>query len=387
WGWMLIDMGAPAKWFYYAKEWHVLPESWLYGLAFVIQFSHARGAFLNGEYSLTGWVHFFPYAFLVKSTPPFLLVVAGTILAAARTTVQRLGRDGWRGWLLAARPLTPLAALFAVYWFTSLTSHLNIGHRHILPTYPVLFIAAGYLGSWLDRRRWLAGALILGLLGWHAAESWRIRPHYLAYFNFFAGGPANGWRHLVDSSLDWGQDLPGLSQWLKRNNSGPNRAPVFLSYFGTGDPRYEGIRATLLPQLPPVGPERAWYALTGGVYCVSATMLQQAYGAVRGEWSLQNEKEYQQYRRTEPAMLAFQNDPARRAEMLRDQTAAEWRAAWKRYDELRFARLCYYLRARKPDAVIGYSILVYRLTDDEVDAAVYRRYSDWLGAMEKLPAR
>jgi len=34
-----------------------------------------------------------------------------------------------------------------------------------------------------------------------------VAPHYLAYFNELAGGPANGFKELADSNLDWGQDL------------------------------------------------------------------------------------------------------------------------------------------------------------------------------------
>ena len=91
-------------------------------------------------------------------------------------------------------------------------------------------------------------------------------------FNQIVGGSANGWRHLVDSSLDWGQDLPGLAQWLERNNPGPSRASVFLAYFGTGDPRHEGMVVHTLSRLPRLGPEQPGEALTGGIYCVSATM-------------------------------------------------------------------------------------------------------------------
>lgn len=387
WSQILAGLDVLGPWIVFFRDHHLLPQAWLYGLTHVIQFSAERGAFLNGEYSLTGWVQFFPYTFLVKSTLPFLLLIVGTVVTVGRAATQRLLRDGRYGLLQSLRPLTPLVVLFALYWFASLTTHLNIGHRHILPTYPVLFIAAGCLGAWLDRRHWLAGGLILGLLGWHVAESSRIRPHYLAYFNPLAGGPANGWRHLVDSSLDWGQDLPGLAHWLEQNNAGPNRAPVFLSYFGAGDPSHEGIVAEALPRLPRLGPDRPWRALSGGLYCISATMLQQVYGPVRGEWTLENEQEYQQFHRTEGELLAFQNDPARRTELLRETKEAQWAAAWKRYELLRFARLCYYLRARQPDAMIGYSIFVYRLTPAEVDAALNRRYSDWLEAVERAGQR
>src|SRR6185436_4040357 len=213
---------------------HVLREAWLYGLTFVLQFSRARGAFMSGDYSITGWVSFFPWAFTIKSTLPFLLIVIVGMTAALRASA----RQRFLVVLEKLRPLTPLAVLFAVYWATSLTSHLNIGHRHILPTYPVLFIAAGWLARTIDLRRPIAMMGLLLLVGWHVGESMVARPNYLAYFNEIVGGSRNGWRHLVDSSLDWGQDLPGLKRWLDEN---AKDAPVYLSYFGTGEPFYYGI--------------------------------------------------------------------------------------------------------------------------------------------------
>ena len=45
----------------------------------------------------------------------------------------------------------------------------------------------------------------------------RVHPNYLAYFNEAAGGPAQGWRWLVDSNVDWGQELPGLKRYMDTN--------------------------------------------------------------------------------------------------------------------------------------------------------------------------
>lgn len=375
WGWMLQDMGWPRAVFIKLREWRALPDAFLYGSAFVLQFSKARGAFLNGDYGLTGWVSFFPYAFLVKTTPAFLLLLAVGVVASGR----RLCAAGATAALARLRPLTPLLGLFAVYWLTSLTSHLNIGHRHILPTYPVLFICAGWFGRWLDWRRPLLLALVVALGAWHAVESFRIRPHYLAYFNAFAGGPANGWRHLVDSSLDWGQDLPGLKTWIEAH--APHEK-IFLSYFGTGDPRHEGIAATMLPTLPEIGASRPppWQSVTGGVYCVSATMLQQVYSPVRGEWTLALEAEFQKFR---APLLDYQRERAIGQEFSQGASAEFWTTAWKRYELLRFARLCYYLRVRPAEANIGYSILVFRLSDREVAAATAGSIGEWSALIER----
>jgi hypothetical protein len=375
WGWMLNGIGFPAKVIWWLKEWRVLPEAWLYGLTFVLQFSRARGAFMSGDYSITGWVSFFPWAFTIKSTLPFLLIVMVGIAAALRVSArQRLIVA-----LEKLRPLTPLAVLFAMYWATSLASHLNIGHRHILPTYPVLFIAAGWLTRAIDLRRPVAAAGLVLLFGWHIGESLVARPHYLAYFNEIVGGSRNGWRHLVDSSLDWGQDLPGLKRWLDANARGEK---VFLSYFGAGDPAYEGIRATMLPTLPEVGEPRKWHALTPGIYALGATMLQHVYSKVRGDWTAPLEKEFQELRRLEPTFLAYQNDPAQRVALLRDVPAANWETGWKRYEQLRFARLCHYLRVREADASIGHSMLVYRLSAAEITGAAGGSIQQWRDLIE-----
>ncbi|MBL9200736.1 MAG: glycosyltransferase family 39 protein [Opitutaceae bacterium] len=375
WDWILPGMGAAGSVITALRDWRVLPEAWLYGLTFVLQFSKARGAFMAGDYSVTGWVTFFPYAFAIKTTLPLLLLLAGGAIAGGFNAIRKK--------LSALRPLLPLAALFGVYWATSIMSNLNIGHRHILPTYPVLFIAAGWLGRCLTVRRPIALVCIAGLALWHAGESLRARPHYLAYFNQLVGGSENGWRHLVDSSLDWGQDLPGLKRWLDQNTRGEK---VFLSYFGTGDPAYEGIRCTLLPILPEVSAPRRWHALEPGIYAVSATMLQHVYATHRGDWTLENEKDYQMLRATEADLLAFQNDPPRRATFLRDVPEEKWIAAWKLYEQLRFARLCHWLRVRPADDAIGHSIRIYRVDAADLRAAVGGDLREWSALIQRSAA-
>ncbi len=380
WAWVLANLGPTGRVIDLARTLRLLPEAFLYGFAFVLEFAQQRGAFLSSDYSIHGWVRFFPFAFLVKTPVPLLLLLTG--LLARGLGLARAGVAGWKRLRELAWKPAPLLVLFVVYWIISLTSHLNIGHRHILPTYPVLFILLGAFGSWLDWKRPLALVLVAALGLWYGVESWRIRPHYLAYFNQLVGGPANGYRHLVDSSLDWGQDLPGLAAWLRENNRAP-RAPVYLSYFGTGDPRYEGIVATRLPTLPKIPPPRPWYWLEPGIYAVSATMLQQVYSSVRGPWTLEHEAEYQRLRQLDQMFHLYKSEPRRRVELQREVSAAQWQAAWERYDLLRFARMCHYMRARRPDAVIGYSIFVYRLTGAEIAAATAGSVPAWSAALER----
>lgn len=376
WEWIFTGLGWQRHVIMALRDWHALPEAFLYGFTFVLQFAKQRGAFLNGDYSVTGWVGFFPYAFLVKNTLPSLTLLLVGAMALVRAGGKNLGTR--------LRPWTPLLALFVVYWITSLTSHLNIGDRHILPTYPVLFIAAGAFGAWLDSRRPLAALLVGALALWHVGEAWRARPNYLAYFNPIAGGPDNAWRHLVDSSLDWGQDLPALKTWVDAHAPGEK---VFLSYFGTGDAAYEGLRVIPLRTLPDVGPHRPVAPLAPGIYAISATMLQQVYSPVRGDWTLDYEKEFQSLRALEPQLIAYQNSGARRAELVRDATPQKWESGWWRYDWLRLARLCHYLRVRPPEANINGSILVYRLSAEEIHDAAGGTLRDWHALIERTVTR
>ena len=327
---------------------HVLPEGWIYGLAHVDRYSRWRPAFFMGEYRTTGWVSFFPVAFLLKTTLPALalLGIAGLALLGRRPATARRGRLGYR--------LVPLLVLAVVYGGYALTIHLNIGHRHILPLYPVLYIGAGAVVLGFRQR---AVALVTAiLLTGHIAASVAIRPDYLAYFNPLLGGPAHAYQHLVDSSLDWGQDLPGLKRWLEAHAHGEN---IYLSYFGSGSPAAEGIQATRLADGNfDLGSRAVAPPMLGGVYCISATMFQQPYTLVRHGWTPDHERRYAELRTWSNAWHAGR-DPLPREEAIPRLIELE---------HLRFGRLCAGLHERRPDAEVGYSILIFRLTDAEVHA-------------------
>ena len=364
------------------RDLRLLPEAYLHGFEFTYYNAQARDAFLNGERSTAGWWSFFPFAFAVKTTLPLLLLLLGGAFFGARSLLRdataratRLRRQLWS--------VAPLLVLFGIYWAFAVTSHLNIGHRHILPTYPVLFVLLGAFGPALEWRQPAVFALVGALAFWHAGESLRIRPHYLAYFNQLVGGPENGYRHLVDSSLDWGQELPGLSRWLAENNPGPQRQPVYLAYFGTGDPAYEGLHAAplLWQTYPPAGP---WKRPEPGLYCVSATLLQEVYTVVSPKWDVWRERHYQRLRLTadelilqDPSVPAALRPPQAPPRSARQQLAAE------RFSILRFARLCQYLRIRKPDAVIGHAMFIFRLDRREVDPVIHGSAGDLAAAVER----
>jgi hypothetical protein len=353
----------------------LLPEAYLFGFAHVYRNSQLRAAFLNGGYSLTGWRSFFPYTFLAK-TPWVVFLVVVLALAAALTKMRlALKESGAALWKVLAPALcrtAPLWVFLAVYWAAVICSRLNIGHRHIMPVYPPMFILAGAAAYWVTARERLVRAALIAALVIGAAECALAWPDYIPYFNAVAGGSKNGYRHLVDSSLDWGQDLPGLKQRLVRHNLDGNAgAPVYFAYFGSGSPRYEHIPGKQLPGFPDMERDASIWPLTGGIYCISATALQQVYSGVQGRWSDRYERNYQQRLRDFDRFMKVKDDPFALEALMTKEGKDYWKASLSTFDILRMARLCAFLRQREPDDEVHDSILIYRLTDEDASKAVY----------------
>ncbi len=256
------------SWFEIARG-RVLPEAWVWGFLHFLKHAESRPAFLLGQYSETGWWYYFPVTLGLKTPAALLVLLAVSLWLAVR-------RPG---------PLRVECALWlpvVVFLGLSMTRKINIGHRHLLPIYPFLFVAAGRCASLAWRRsadgrrtqRPLAAALLAGLALWYAFSVMNVHPHYLAYFNELAGGPRQGYRSLVDSSLDWGQDLPGLAAWMEKN-AVPR---VKLLYFGTADPTAYGVSCDRLPGYQPPPPSTLVRVVKpGDLVAISATHLQGLY--------------------------------------------------------------------------------------------------------------
>jgi hypothetical protein len=195
-----------------------------------------------------------------------------------------------------------------------------------------------------------------------------VRPNYLAYFNQLASGPADGYKHLADSSLDWGQDLPALKQWLDSQGlqqAGANG--VYLSYFGTARPEYYGIRATPLAGFIDRRPPQPPVPLGGGVYCVSATVLDVIS---RMFYKPEYETDYQAAVKNLAIFARASEDEHAWSALMRQTGEQYWRDLFAQFDQLRTGRLVAFLRRRQPDATIGYSILIYRVSDGDVSSAL-----------------
>ncbi len=242
----------------------VVPAApYVQGVGRVLNFaSGGRSGYLLGQISTEGWWYYFPVAFAVK-TP--LATLLGFIIATV-VALRRPDRDD-------LFVLLPPLAFFLVFT----TARLNLGYRHLLPMLPFLAVHVGRLAprGWRlakppYNRHYLSVVLAAAL----AFSTLSIYPHFLAYFNPIGGGPQNGWRILLDSNVDWGQDLKGLRDWMERENVDHVR----LSWFGSARPEVYGISYDLLPGVPygffesgnpPFNPGQP----EPGIYVISVTNL------------------------------------------------------------------------------------------------------------------
>lgn len=227
------------------------------------------GVYFAGEYSETGKWYFMPGALAIKLPIPLILLA----LAMLVSLFVRAPSGG--EWLLLLMVALVLGAF-------SYLSNINVGVRYVLPIVPALHILAARLLSVLPTRKRVVQGVLVVLAGWYAVGTLRAYPHYLAYFNEIVGGSRNGYRYLVDSNLDWGQDLGLFARYLRQK--GVDRIP--LAYFGSADARYYGINYDYLPSvgLAPNQPDQKWWYEYGpdepivverpvGRMAISATLL------------------------------------------------------------------------------------------------------------------
>ena len=345
-------------------ETNILPACYMEGLS--SQMNYSILGFLCGTFYPHGTVWFFPVAFLIKTPIGTLCLFLAALVALVYWRSLSAERPVFYAGNVTPCPsvyeLSPLLILGGVYALVCLSSSLNIGHRHMMPIYPALFVLAGANIIWLHCSRLFVRMGPVLLLFFAIVESLAVRPHYLAFFNQFVGGPRNGYRYLISSSLDWGQDLPGLKKWLEENISAGD-TKVYLAYSGTGSPDYYGIRSTRLPDCFSSHSVQA-VSFQAGVYCISATNL---HGVPKTPL-------YEKERRDVTAEVmrwnATANKPEMRQALIKEKSLDYWNACIQELKVFQYFQLCDYFQQREPDDEVGYSILIYRVTNQEVQNAL-----------------
>ncbi len=258
-GWLLV--AAFVFLLVYRFNWQTL------SLDFTWQREHqlqGRLGFLLGEFA-KGWWYYFPLILAIK-TP------LSTLFLFLLSVGLFLWRRSWQWQTLW--PLLLGAGIFAA----SMLSRVNIGYRYLLPMLAPMAVflgqlaQPGYLRSRLGQVS--AAAAVLLTLG----VSLAAHPHYLAYFNRLAGGPDNAWRIVVDSNIDWGQDLHGLARYMDEEGYDY----VNANWLGTAPLEAYGINGRTVLGWPAAkeDPLYDWFypaRPAPGFYAFSVTQLQGLY--------------------------------------------------------------------------------------------------------------
>lgn len=248
-------------------------------------------AYFLGTVSASGSRWYFPVLYLLKEP----LALHALTLIALWYSARKLWRSGRRNlrarllaWIHSHFVETSALLFIALYWAISIRSPLNIGIRHVLPTFPFIYLLVSIkISEWLyaheisNPQNWLDWLktiyqlyikalpkyfLVTLLFFWLIIDTLIVFPHFMGYYNRLAGGPKNGYLIAVDSNYDWGQDLKRLRDYVAEQNIDK----IAIDYFGGGSPRYY-LGDKFEPWNSSKGPWHGWLA-------VSATFRQGAFG-------------------------------------------------------------------------------------------------------------
>ena len=204
--------------------------------------------YLAGTWSKTGWWYYYLYGLAIKLPLGTWVLLGIAALARAFLPPRVRFRDEF----------TLLVPPLAIFGFVSSQTGMNEHVRYVLPVLPFFYIWIGRLGPALHPalagmgsgtkqiaapigetlRPMYGGGLAALSLAWAVSSSLLTVPHSLAYFNESVGGRHNGWRYLVSSNSDWGQDLIYLERFIQ---SHPEAEGMPVAYYGPFEPPDVGL--------------------------------------------------------------------------------------------------------------------------------------------------
>ncbi|MCP6718545.1 MAG: glycosyltransferase family 39 protein [Patescibacteria group bacterium] len=249
---------------------------YLLGLVMAVQRTgQGNTAYFMNMISNTGWWYYFPVVYLLKVPLSFHILALVSFLL----TLLVVKKPFWIDIINRTKECISenftafsMTLFLIIYWLTSITGNLNIGVRHVLPVFPFTYILVsiglikGFEKIGSEKLKNALNFTIIALVGWYALSSVNVYPHYLSYFNEIKGGTDNGYKYVVDSNYDWGQDLKRLTQYINENNI----EKMKIDYFGGGNVDYYlGDNWERLDSSQ--GPQEGWLA-------ISLTLLQGGRG-------------------------------------------------------------------------------------------------------------
>jgi hypothetical protein len=283
-----------------------------------------------------GWWIYYPYALAVK------VPVATWFLVAIGIFGSFLIRRSSPAIAWLALGLVPIATM-------TLLTDINLGVRYVLGSLPFFFLIAGLVVAVLPRPvAWIFVAIGIASNGLTLA---RVHPHELSYFNEIVGGPLHGRWHLIDSNLDWGQDLRSLARWLEIH---PDWArEISIAYAGTVPPEFEGIKKA------PIPPRDLRFIPDRFLFPWENRDDASTWGPRPGKYAISvNFERGMRFHTPVPNTLIDQFGPALRGALLPGSTMAQ----------MPKGSLAYFQEFQPIiEPTIGYSILLYDLSVDDVN--------------------
>jgi hypothetical protein len=267
----ISEVTTPTSFAFLETPLHILNQSSIsrplaiYGVGVIKSYIYNKGPITNfpqylfGSFNDMGWWYYYLLAYLIKEPLPILLLLllsAGFFMRKEKTVS-----------VLSSLDFRDIALWIMIIGITFLMTmgNLNIGLRYFLPVFPFIYVFIGRSWSTLLHSTWKKGYMVIGtfLCIWLVYNNVTIFPSYLANFNELVGGPQNGYHYLIDSNIDWGQDLIRLNTWAKEHNI----EQLYLDYFGQGDVSHYLKDVHIIPWSVDQG-------LPKGYLAVSVTYLQ-----------------------------------------------------------------------------------------------------------------
>jgi hypothetical protein len=195
----VLDRRAIGRFVERHPTWLLPAPTFVLGITQLMRLNHDPwSSYLFGEVRTDGWWYYFPVALALKTT------IASLVLAVAAAFARRAR--------VAGEALAAAAAILAV----AMPSHLDIGIRFILPMFVPLTVAAAATALLMLRNhRKAVRVAAMALLAWHCAASLIAHPDEFPYFNELAANPSGC---LIDSNLDWGQDVLRLRKVVRKKH-------------------------------------------------------------------------------------------------------------------------------------------------------------------------
>ena len=256
-----------------------LPANFIQGIdTQCLDFERGIPSYLRGEWSNHGWWYYYLYALLIKIP---LGTLGLLLLAVYCTFFVKECNASWRDEMVI---LLPGIALLV---FVSSQTGFSVHSRYVIPALPFFLIWMGKAGKEVSWKRPVFSTIAITLLLWSIGSSLWVYPHSISYFNELAAvlptpkdaeypkppetpkgfgdcvkrlldaGMLNGPRHLLDSNIDWGQDLFYLERWCREK---PDVTEMRVALWGSYPLELTDIPSMGVP--PANEPQPGWHAVS-----------------------------------------------------------------------------------------------------------------------------